>query len=285
MIKLDTVLRPVENVPTEKHERAKERPTEVTPLRNVIVRHPDSGEVLVVHATLPEGQTQDMARAFGRWADRWNGFTGTGRQSCIENEAFTFGYRTASPMRQRFGCGAGKFLVEEPTASAVLHDLGLQTWGIMKEHAPEAAKAHAELCREIPDHWLMDTVEGRIPFSSGVVNKTAALPYHTDNGNVKLSWSMMIVLRRGMEGGELHCPEIDSYFACDDCSVTIFNGQSIKHGVTPLHRVEGNGYRYSVVYYSKRGFIGAGTPAEEVRKAQLGATRSFSERKWVGEDK
>ncbi|MCH9834829.1 hypothetical protein K0U83_04170 [bacterium] len=280
MTELEIVYRPFHETNAKLRERPEMRPVDEPALRNVIVKDKATNETLVVHATLPEGEKQGMARALAHWCNRYKNFTGTGRQSGIENLAFTFGYRTASPMRQRWGCGAGKFLTEEPLASAALHDLGRVCWQLMWEVAPGTAAKHAELCSEIPAAWLMDTPEGSIPFSSGVVNQTASLPYHRDSGNVPLSWSMMIVLREGMEGGELHCPEVDSYFACDDMSVTIFNGQSIQHGVTPLHRVEGSGYRYSMVFYTKRGFIGAGTPEEELRKAQVKATESFEDRKW-----
>jgi hypothetical protein len=85
----------------------------------------------------------------------------------------------------------------------------------------------------------------------------------------------MLVLRRGTEGGHLHLPEYDVTLAVPNNSVTIFNGQQEWHGVTPM-QVQGNGYRFSLVWYAKTGFTAIGSQADEARRAALDATEKAS---------
>jgi hypothetical protein len=63
----------------------------------------------------------------------------------------------------------------------------------------------------------------------------------------------MPVVRRGVRGGRLHLPEFNVSFECRDGWVVWFPGWRYVHGVTPITKVEPDGYRISVVYYSLRG--------------------------------
>jgi len=105
------------------------------------------------------------------------------------------------------------------------------------------------------------------PFTSGIVNKNNPLKYHHDSGNFKNVLSNMIVLKRGVKGGRLSCPEYDIKFECDDNCVVIFDGAQILHGVTPIIKPEGEEtYRYSVVYYSLEQMWKCDSVNEEVKR-------------------
>jgi hypothetical protein len=140
---------------------------------------------------------------------------------------------------------------------------------MLKEIDPQIiAKDSRTLADVLPD-WRIG--EAKL-WTSGVVNDTAALPYHRDGFNFP-TWSAMPVLRRGVRGGYLHLPEFGLALACADSTVALFPGKLWVHGVTPLTRVRaGDGYRISIVYYALRGMRDCRTAAEETRRAQLKRT-------------
>jgi hypothetical protein len=62
-------------------------------------------------------------------------------------------------------------------------------------------------------------------------------------------------------------------------SISIFDGQSIVHGVTPLHMTKPQGYRYTCVTYAKTAMrVCCADPAQEVRRAALQATKDEDKR-------
>lgn len=87
-------------------------------------------------------------------------------------------------------------------------------------------------------------------FTSGIVNKNNALPYHHDAGNFKDVWSCMLVFKKDVGGGYLSVPEFDLGFECRNNSLFMFDGQGVLHGVTPIARKNRDAFRYSIVYYS-----------------------------------
>jgi hypothetical protein len=104
-------------------------------------------------------------------------------------------------------------------------------------------------------------------WTSGVINQSSALPYHRDGSNFD-TWSAMPVVRRGMDGGNLHMPEWDITINCRDGWALWFNGYAHVHGVTPMSSRAKDGYRYSIVFYAKRGMKDCHTYAVEVGEAR-----------------
>ncbi|MEM9995406.1 MAG: hypothetical protein AAGE79_14910, partial [Acinetobacter pittii] len=51
------------------------------------------------------------------------------------------------------------------------------------------------------------------PFTGGVINKNTALGYHRDSANTKDGISCMVILKKGVAGGELILPELNIGFA------------------------------------------------------------------------
>lgn len=92
------------------------------------------------------------------------------------------------------------------------------------------------------------------PFTSAVINKNSALPYHRDQANTEHGISCMLSLKSGVAGGELILPELNLGFGCKDGYILLFDGQKYIHGVTPIIRPQGCiGYRYTIVYYNNKG--------------------------------
>jgi hypothetical protein len=71
----------------------------------------------------------------------------------------------------------------------------------------------------------------------------------------------------------LHLADYDVYLAVAHGSITIFDGQSVVHGVTPLTMAKPNSYRYTCVVYSKSAMGQCSPdPADEAHRAAVQAT-------------
>lgn len=183
----------------------------------------------------------------------------------------TFGWQERRIMASRESCRATTMAVDHPEEHAVLEALAGHLSRSFEQLHPEQARADWDtVTSKVSPEWRMgpDTI-----FTSGVINRSFQLPYHWDSQNFD-AWSAMPTLRRGVRGGHLHIPEYGFAFRCDDGDVVWFCGRRLLHGVTPMTtppkntRVSGpEPYRFSVVFYSLRGFKDCATHAVEVGEA------------------
>jgi hypothetical protein len=134
----------------------------------------------------------------------------------------------------------------------------------LKEQLPEVFENDMKQLEQVLPEWRM--TEDAL-WTSGVINQASALPYHRDGSNFD-TWSAMPVVRRGMDGGNLHMPEWDITINCRDGWALWFNGHAHVHGVTPMSPRAKDGYRYSIVFYAKRGMKDCHTYAVEVGEAR-----------------
>lgn len=244
----------------------------------VLLVDPD-GAPLAVQLILPSsGPSDDLSAALPRirWEATWDGVSGPSkneyRLSGIVSAHQTFGNVAPMKLRRRFGCASTRFTRAHPRIDRALRALGDEAWGRFGEVLPEVAARHDGLIRDrIRPDWLL----GSLPFTSGIINNSAALPYHRDASNISGSWSLMVCLRREVEGGTLHLPGFGVWLAVPDRSVIVFDGQAHLHGVTPMVRTSQRGFRYTVVYYAKAGCAGCGPRSEEVRRAAAEATAHY----------
>ena len=245
-------------------------------LSDCMIVDSETGEPHVAHLPLRSGSAsleplRQWLRTYQGWdADLPEGSTSSQFRLAGWTNAFsTFGYAARVPMRRRLATSTSRFNLRYPKAAMALEDIAAKTWKVFEAELPDRAGEHSELVADIAPEWRL--ASGEAPWTSGIINRTSALPYHLDSGNVKDSWSAQLVLRDRVEGGHLHIPNLDVWLACDDLSLAIFNGQQHLHGVTPFQRQPG-GYRYSIVFYAKSSIARAGTPAEELEFAQNQAT-------------
>jgi hypothetical protein len=182
----------------------------------------------------------------------------------------TFGYQPPAPMRRRWACCRSQFNDRNAEAMGVLTEFCRLAEHVFRIQAPDVHDRTAGRVRDlIAPAWLI----GGTPWTSGIINRTAALPYHRDQSNVPGSWSAMLGCRREVEGGMLHLADYNVYLPVEHGSITILDGQSVVHGVTPLHLAASRGFRYTVVTYAKTAMSKcAEDPAHELRRAQLAAT-------------
>jgi hypothetical protein len=192
-------------------------------------------------------------------------WTSTRRVSTGErNLSRTFGMAPRKPMIKRESCRPTWMAIHQPAEHDALVRLAGQLQGQLTAFAPEAFARDAETMAAVDGDWRL--AEGSL-WTSGIVNKASALPYHRDRSNFA-TWSAMPVFRRSMSGGHLHLPEYDLTVECRDGWVVYFPGFEHLHGVTPMKQTAPDGYRYSVVYYALKGMKDCWTYAMEMGAAR-----------------
>lgn len=199
-----------------------------------------------VFAYLPLGDVAALRRAVLRMP-----FTGeTLRADGTSNVSRTFGYRPRRPHLGREGCGHTRLWAEAPDEHSVVLAWAEHLQTMLAEVFPEQHRAdRATIAGSgVLPEWRL----GETTWTSGVINKSSALPYHRDAFNFRV-WTAMPVLRRHMRGGYLHIPEYDVTVESRDGWAVFFPGWELVHGVTPMRPIKPGGYRYSVVYYALRG--------------------------------
>jgi hypothetical protein len=172
------------------------------------------------------------------------------RLSGLETETLNINASPRNGLRTN-KCDKTKFHREDPERHQIFLDIARP---IAKEYRINFPKAYASQVRmtHVGAKRVEETYRiAGTPFTSGVINKDTALGFHRDTANTADGISCMLILKRGVAGGELILPELNIGFACQDDYILLFDGQKYIHGVTPiLQPANGKGYRYTIVYYN-----------------------------------
>lgn len=228
-----------------------------------IVTDSETGEPVLAY--LPLADPAPLRRAL-RGITHWNGVQ---RQSVYRSKSQTFGYAPPRVAVLRESCSLTQLGRDFPDVERLLESYADQFGDMLDMIDPAIPERDAAAIAEVKTDWRIGR---RGLWTSGVINDTAALPYHRDGFNFP-TWSAMPVLRRGVRGGALHVPEYGVTVGCADATVTLFPGRLLVHGVTPLRRAVPDGYRFSVVYYALRGMRTCREAAEEARQGRINRTQ------------
>lgn len=223
-----------------------------------IYRDADTGVAILVYAPYPVPVTA-LRRAVLNTE-----YSTTLRASGTRNNSRVFGFTNRSAVLQRESCTPTSLAWESPEAQMTLNDTADVLSNYLRENLPEVFEHDYQQIQQVLPEWRM--TEDAL-WTSGVINQSSALPYHRDGSNFD-TWSAMPVIRRGIDGGHLHMPEYDITINCRDGWALWFNGFAYVHGVTPLKPRTKDGYRYSIVFYAKRGMKDCHTYAVEVGEAR-----------------
>lgn len=186
------------------------------------------------------------------------------RLSGIKSANRVFGTLEPNKLRRRFGCTPATLNKENPELNTLLGKISATNFQIFQDIDNARATEHERIVREaIHPDWLI----ANTPYTSGVINNSAALPYHKDSGNLIGSWSAMLSIRKNMNGGHLDLPEYGVTLGIPDRSVTIFNGQALWHGVTPMVAAKKDAYRFTIVWYAKKKICQCVSAKEEAARA------------------
>lgn len=244
--------------PDEATEYVGEKPPDLPPTAiepGTIVRDAESGDAILMYVPLenPAPFRQAIMTVDCRG--------GVQRTQNYRSRSRTFGYAPRRPVMGREACSLTSLATDQPKVAALLEAYADQFSAVLTENLPAVAQNTNEALSEVLPEWRMGNSH---LWTSGVINDTAALPYHRDGFNFPV-WSAMPVVRRGTRGGHLHIPEYGIVAPCGDATVSFFEGYKLVHGVTPITKAKGHqdGYRISVVYYALKGMKNCREFAEE----------------------
>jgi len=173
-----------------------------------------------------------------------------------------FGY---NPMSAPYSIPAGacEFNSLYPETYEALSEAGRMLTKLYGHYFESELSLHKDAVNEsILDDYLISGT----PFTQGIINNSNNLDYHYDAANFTGCLSCMIVFKKGVIGGDLIIPDINSGLIIEDSTFVMFDGQKFLHGVTDIHKTHKNGFRYSVVYYSSRRLKNAKSHKEEFNK-------------------
>jgi|TARA_R110002051_G_scaffold65591_1_gene118819 hypothetical protein len=236
------------------YKNVKETDFDIIINENTTIRDQNTGEIILVYMKLKEGVDElreaiiNLKYVKGRRAQGLKAFDKI------------FGYMSRIGFQNDY-CSTAGFARESPKNHKIVCDYGDKLGDLYKEMVPEMYNKHSKIVAEkVKPEWVL----GNSPFTSGVINKNNQLNYHFDSGNFKDVFSNMIAFRKKIEGGRLSLPEYNIGLEIDDSTVTLFDGQKILHGVTPINYLTPESYRFSIVYYSLSQMWKCTSPKEEL---------------------
>jgi hypothetical protein len=235
----------------------------------VLFHDADTGEPLLSHMPMPDLPRFRSAILSIKWEGSTDNYRAGSRN---RNKSWTFGYRPRKPMMRNEGCVLSSFGRDNPELHAYLASYADTLTDMLGEAFPEIEVMGRDVVEQVLPDWRLTS---HALWTSGVINKESALPYHRDGNNFD-AWSVMPVVRRGVRGGHLHLPEYGMTVPCRDGYAVAFYGKRLVHGVTPILKAAPDAYRVSVVYYALRGLKDCHTYAEETARAKVKRTERES---------
>jgi hypothetical protein len=233
------------------------------PIRGPVIARDDNGSLVFAQFPITNGKANRVLEWLPR-AFEQVGFPIMKRMAGFAPQSQTFGSAPPEPMRRRYACTTCGFDRIYPRVSKALQVLLEGVVPDVRQQLPEEVKEHEEkVYGNIHDDWLL---AGQA-WSSGVINRSTMLPYHTDRTNVSAGLSLQVNLRKNAEGGCLHFPEYGVWILPEDGTVTVFRGGTTFHAVTPIHLQKPDAYRYSIVYYAKSTLHKCGARVDEAKRA------------------
>lgn len=181
-----------------------------------------------------------------RWAVQNIKYAKGIRSRGLVSQSAIFGYKPKVAMRQDF-CSSSAMAKNQSKEHFFITDFAKNLTNYYRDNFPKVFENHAKIVQEkIKDQWV---IKGT-PFTSGIINKDNPLKYHFDSGNFKGVLSNMVAFKKNMSGGRLVIPAYNIKLEIADGSLSVFDGQSILHGVSPFIKLNEKAYRYTVVYYT-----------------------------------
>lgn len=209
-----------------------------------------------------------------RWAVKNIPYDNGVRTRGLKSQSKVFGFKPRIAIRKDW-CSTTALATSYPKHHRAITEFADELVKYYEEYFPDIFEMHKnEVKEKVLDEWTI----GSTPFTSGIVNKNNQLKYHFDSGNFQDVLSNMVVFKKGTSGGHLIIPEFDIALDVSDKSLTIFNGQDILHGVSPIEHDNETGYRYSVVYYSLQQFWKCETVDDELIRVRKRKTEKEKNR-------
>jgi hypothetical protein len=95
-----------------------------------------------------------------------------------------------------------------------------------------------------------DYFTAKTPWTNVNINLNQVIKYHCDKGNNPEDLSNVLIVKEGVDGGFLDCPELGLTLHQGDGWLCFFRGQEVLHGVTPCTFKNKTAFRCSIVNYT-----------------------------------
>jgi hypothetical protein len=214
----------------------------------------DSGKPVVAVLRAPANVLESLRNPLARL--RMSG--GVVRSNGQRTHSAVFGWTAPLAIRKRYVPTLAALDRDDRTLAGLLR-AGATTWAdLLRVTLPQVAADAESATAAVGSAWRL----GDSWWTSGVINRDAALLYHRDANNLP-AWSAMLVVRAGVSGGHLHIADYDLLLPCRDGDVICFPGYRLVHSVTPIRKRLSGGYRVTVVHYPVKSFAGLGDPVAE----------------------
>jgi len=160
--------------PDEATEYVGEKPPDLPPTAiepGTIVRDAESGDAILMYVPLenPAPFRQAIMTVDCRG--------GVQRTQNYRSRSRTFGYAPRRPVMGREACSLTSLATDQPKVAALLEAYADQFSAVLTENLPAVAQNTNEALSEVLPEWRMGNSH---LWTSGVINDTAALPYHRD---------------------------------------------------------------------------------------------------------
>lgn len=232
----------------------------------------DTKEVLVIYKLLGETELHKQVFDSLKKIKYYESMRASGLKS--RSRIFGFTPRLRLKLSDQT-CRVASLAKDDPKVHKYICDYARYINSVYDENNPKLYEQHKELTEKV----LKDYVIPETLFTSGIINYNNPLKYHFDSGNFKNVNSAMIAFKQNTGGGHLCLPEYDVKLAIENTSVSLFDGQNLLHGVTPIKEAAEDSYRFTIVFYSLVGMWQCLPLSEEIADARK--SRWLSElKKW-----
>lgn len=132
----------------------------------------------------------------------------------------------------------------------------------------ELMPEHYKKQREVADKTSSDFTIHNTAFTTVTVNKNWQTAVHTDKGDFAEGFGNLVVLRKGRyTGGYFVLPKWGVAFDMQNCDLLLTDVHQW-HGNTPIHKIDEDATRVSLVMYYRENMIHCGTGQEEAEIAK-----------------
>lgn len=119
----------------------------------------------------------------------------------------------------------------------------------------------------------------KTPWTNINFNMNQVIKYHRDSGNNREDLSNVLIIKSGVMGGFLACPEYGVTLHQGDGFMVFFKGQEVLHGVTPCRFNSSTAFRASIVNYTLSNLKHCYPYAEELARLQTVKTNQAVNRR------
>lgn len=199
------------------------------------------GQCVAIYLNIPKKYLKGV-----REATQSTKYVETYRANGLPTKSSVYGALPRVALRNDF-CRFSNKTVEEKANFKKMLDFQNFLCNIYKKHLPEQFALDYKKSKQVDGSYFFDKGS---PYTTMNINVNHAIKHHLDSGNLKGSFSNVLILKDGCSGGELVLPEYNLALAQNDGALCIFKGESIIHGVMPLKPHHEGFYRASLVFYT-----------------------------------